>query len=84
MRNLIAHLSDRGAGSLGSHLIDWLLKQGREVVALDNLFTGTKYNLYRLHNNPQFESKRHEVTLPVYVEVDEIYNLACPASPVHY
>ena len=73
-----------GAGFLGSHLIDRLLNQGQEVLCVDNLFTGTKRNIEHLHSNPRFEFVRHDVTLPLYVEVDEIYNLACPASPVHY
>lgn len=73
-----------GAGFLGSHLIDRLLEQGHEVLCADNLFTGTKRNIDHLHNHPRFEFMRHDVTFPLYVEVDEIYNLACPASPVHY
>ena len=73
-----------GAGFLGSHLIDRLLKDGHEVLCVDNLFTGTKRNIAHLHNNPRFEFMRHDVCFPLYVEVDEIYNLACPASPVHY
>lgn len=73
-----------GAGFLGSHLIDRLLKDGHEVLCLDNLFTGTKRNIDHLHSHPRFEFLRHDVTFPLYVEVDEIYNLACPASPVHY
>jgi len=73
-----------GAGFLGSHLVDRLLEQGCEVVCVDNLFTGAKRNLYHLTGNPRFEFLRHDVTFPLYVEVDEIYNLACPASPVHY
>lgn len=73
-----------GAGFLGSHLIDRLLDQGHEVICLDNLFTGTKRNIDHLHDNPRFEFMRHDVTFPLYIEVDEIYNLACPASPVHY
>jgi UDP-glucuronate decarboxylase len=73
-----------GAGFLGSHLIDRLLAQGDEVVCVDNLFTGSKRNLYHLQGNPRFEFIRHDVTFPLYVEVDEIYNLACPASPIHY
>ena len=73
-----------GAGFLGSHLIDRLLQQGHEVICVDNLFTGTKNNIYHLHADPRFEFLRHDVTFPLYVEVDEIYNLACPASPVHY
>ncbi len=73
-----------GAGFLGSHLIDRLLARGDEVVCADNLFTGTKRNLYHLHSNPRFEFIRHDITFPLFVEVDEIYNLACPASPIHY
>src|SRR5271167_1753587 len=73
-----------GAGFLGSHLIDRLLAQGAEVVCVDNLFTGSKRNLYHLQTNPRFEFIRHDVTFPLYLEVDEIYNLACPASPTHY
>jgi UDP-glucuronate decarboxylase len=73
-----------GAGFLGSHLIDQLLLAGHEVLCVDNLFTGTKRNIEHLHGQPRFEFMRHDVTLPLYVEVDEIYNLACPASPIHY
>jgi UDP-glucuronate decarboxylase len=73
-----------GAGFLGSHLIDRLLARGDEVVCVDNLFTGSKRNLYHLQSNPRFEFIRHDVTFPLYLEVDEIYNLACPASPIHY
>ena len=73
-----------GAGFLGSHLIDRLLAQGHEVLCVDNLFTGTKRNIDHLHANPLFEFMRHDVTQPLVVEVDEIYNLACPASPIHY
>jgi len=73
-----------GAGFLGSHLIDWLLGRGDEVVCADNLFTGTKRNIEHLYDHPRFEFIRHDVTFPLYVEVDEIYNLACPASPIHY
>ena len=73
-----------GAGFLGSHLIDRLLEQGHEVLCADNLFTGTKRNIDHLHNHPRFEFLRHDVTFALYVEVDEIYNLACPASPIHY
>jgi UDP-glucuronate decarboxylase len=73
-----------GAGFLGSHLCDKLLEQGHEVLCVDNLFTGTKRNIDHLHNHPRFELMRHDVTFPLYVEVDEIYNLACPASPIHY
>jgi UDP-glucuronate decarboxylase len=73
-----------GAGFLGSHLIDRLLEKGHEVMCADNLFTGTKRNLEHLHSNSRFEFLRHDVTFPLYVEADEIYNLACPASPIHY
>jgi len=73
-----------GAGFLGSHLIDRLLGMGHEVLCADNLFTGTKRNIEHLHGHPRFEFVRHDVTFPLYVEVDEIYNLACPASPIHY
>ena len=73
-----------GAGFLGSHLIDRLLEQGHEVLCADNLFTGTKRNVDHLHNHPRFEFMRHDICFPLYVEVDEIYNLACPASPIHY
>ena len=73
-----------GAGFIGSHLIDRLLDQGHEVLCADNCFTGSKRNVDHLRNNPRFEFMRHDVTFPLYVEVDEIYNLACPASPIHY
>lgn len=73
-----------GAGFLGSHLIDRLLEQGHDVLCVDNLFTGTKGNIEHLHSHKNFEFMRHDVTFPLYVEVDEIYNLACPASPIHY
>ena len=73
-----------GAGFVGSHLIDRLLDQGHEVICVDNMFTGTKRNTEHLHNHTRFELIRHDVTFPLFVEVDEIYNLACPASPVHY
>lgn len=73
-----------GAGFVGSHLTDRLLEQGHEVICVDNLFTGTKRNIEHLHNHSRFELMRHDVTFPLFVEVDEIYNLACPASPVHY
>jgi len=73
-----------GAGFLGSHLIDRLLDQGHEILCVDNLFTGTKRNIDHLHDHPRFEFIRHDVTFPLYVEADEIYNLACPASPIHY
>ena len=73
-----------GAGFLGSHLCDRLLGQGHDVLCADNLFTGTKRNIDHLHNHPRFEFMRHDVTFSLFVEVDEIYNLACPASPIHY
>jgi UDP-glucuronate decarboxylase len=73
-----------GAGFLGSHLIDRLLEKGCDVLCVDNLFTGSKENIAHLRDNPRFEFLRHDVTLPLFVEVDEIYNLACPASPIHY
>jgi UDP-glucuronate decarboxylase len=73
-----------GAGFLGSHLIDRLLASGQEVLCVDNFFTGSKRNLEHLHSHSRFEFIRHDVTFPLYVEVDEIYNLACPASPIHY
>ena len=73
-----------GAGFLGSHLCETLLDQGADVLCLDNYFTGTKSNIGMLFDNPNFELMRHDVTFPLYVEVDEIYNLACPASPIHY
>jgi len=73
-----------GAGFLGSHLTDRLLAAGHEVLCADNLFTGSKRNIERLIGHPRFEFMRHDVTFPLYVEVDEIYNLACPASPIHY
>jgi UDP-glucuronate decarboxylase len=73
-----------GAGFLGSHLVDRLLAKGCEVLCVDNLFTGSKGNIEHLRGNPNFEFLRHDITVPLFVEVDEIYNLACPASPVHY
>jgi UDP-glucuronate decarboxylase len=73
-----------GAGFLGSHLCDRLIALGHHVICADNFFTGTKDNIEHLLDHPRFELMRHDVTLPLYVEVDEIYNLACPASPVHY
>ncbi|WP_209332523.1 UDP-glucuronic acid decarboxylase family protein [Lunatimonas salinarum] len=73
-----------GAGFLGSHLCDVLLKEGNEVLCVDNLFTGRRKNIHHLLENKNFEFLRHDVTMPLYVEVDEIYNLACPASPIHY
>lgn len=73
-----------GAGFVGSHLCEYLLEQGNEVVCLDNYFTGKKRKILHLLDNPYFELIRHDVTMPYYIEVDQIYNLACPASPVHY
>ena len=73
-----------GAGFLGSNLIDLLLKDGNEVICADNFYTGSKSNIAHNFDNPNFELIRHDVSFPLYVEVDEIYNLACPASPVHY
>jgi UDP-glucuronate decarboxylase len=73
-----------GAGFLGSHLCDRLIERGCDVICLDNYFTGAKQNVMHLLDNPHFELLRHDVTFPLYVEVDEIYNLACPASPIHY
>lgn len=73
-----------GAGFLGSHLIDRLLARGDEVICADNLFTGTKRNIEHLLDHKNFEFIRHDVTFPLYLEVDQIYNLACPASPIHY
>lgn len=73
-----------GAGFLGSHLCDRLIGLGHEVLCVDNLSTGSRENIEHLRNNPRFEFMRHDVTFPLYVEVDQIYNLACPASPVHY
>lgn len=73
-----------GAGFIGSHLCERLLAEGNEVICLDNFFTGSKQNILHLLNNPLFELVRHDVTTPYFAEVDQIYNLACPASPVHY
>ncbi|GGF58815.1 dTDP-glucose 4,6-dehydratase [Terasakiella brassicae] len=73
-----------GAGFLGSHLCERLLKEGHDVICADNFFTGSKDNIRHLLDNPYFELMRHDITFPLYVEVDEIYNLACPASPIHY
>ena len=83
------HLAKRilvtgGAGFLGSHLCAILVERGNEVICIDNLYTGTKRNIYPLMEKPNFEFIRHDITFPVYLEVDEIYNLACPASPIHY
>ena len=73
-----------GAGFLGSHLCERLLAEGNDVLCADNFYTGTKDNIAHLLPNPHFELMRHDVTFPLFVEVDEIYNLACPASPIHY
>jgi len=73
-----------GAGFLGSHLCDYLIDEGMEVLCVDNYFTGTRQNVMHLLDHPYFELMRHDVTFPLYVEVDQIYNLACPASPIHY
>jgi UDP-glucuronate decarboxylase len=73
-----------GAGFIGSHLCKRLLDEGNEVISLDNYFTGSKENIAPLLSNPYFEAIRHDVTMPYFIEVDEIYNLACPASPIHY
>ena len=73
-----------GAGFIGSHLCERLLDEGNEVICLDNYFTGSKKNILHLLKNPYFELIRHDVTMPFFIEVDEIYNLACPASPIHY
>ncbi len=73
-----------GAGFLGSHLCEILLRNGNEVICVDNFFTGSKDNIVHLLDNPYFELIRHDITFPLYVEVDEIYNFACPASPIHY
>jgi len=73
-----------GAGFLGSHLCDRLIEQGNEILCLDNFFTGSKDNIIHLLANPRFELIRHDIISPIYLEVDQIYNLACPASPVHY
>ncbi|MGZ2745003.1 UDP-glucuronic acid decarboxylase family protein [Burkholderia stagnalis] len=83
-RNRKRILVTGGAGFLGSHLCERLVELGHDVLCVDNYFTGTKQNVAALLGNPNFEALRHDVTLPLYVEVDEIYNLACPASPIHY
>ena len=86
MRDLVRKrvLVTGGAGFLGSHLCERLLAEGHEVLCVDNFFTGSRANIAHLLDNPRFELMRHDVTFPLYVEVDEIYNLACPASPIHY
>ena len=73
-----------GAGFLGSHLCEHLLAQGHDIICLDNFFTGSKNNILHLLSNPHFELIRHDIINPIFLEVEEIYNLACPASPVHY
>ncbi len=86
MRDLVKKriLVTGGAGFVGSHLCEQLLDEGHDVLCLDNFFTGTKQNVSHLLDNPNFELMRHDITFPLYVEVDEIYNMACPASPIHY
>jgi UDP-glucuronate decarboxylase len=86
MRTLIDDrvLVTGGAGFIGSHLCDRLVEQGQDVLCVDNLYTGTRRNIVHLLKHERFELMRHDVTFPLYVEVDEIYNLACPASPIHY
>lgn len=86
MKNLSSKriLVTGGAGFLGSHLCERLLREGHEVICADNFYTGRRANIIHLVNNPLFEIVRHDVTFPLYIEVDEIYNLACPASPIHY
>ena len=83
------HLQQRilvtgGSGFLGSHLCERLLAQGAEVICLDNFFTGARRNIEHLLDHKRFELIRHDVTFPIYLEIDQIYNLACPASPIHY
>jgi UDP-glucuronate decarboxylase len=73
-----------GAGFVGSHLCERLVSEGNDVLCVDNLYTGSKRNIVHLFENPYFELQRHDITFPLYVEVDEVYNLACPASPIHY
>jgi UDP-glucuronate decarboxylase len=82
--NHIRILVTGGAGFLGSHLCERLLSEGHDVLCVDNFYTGTKKNVAHLLDNPYFELLRHDITFPLYVEVDEIYNLACPAAPIHY
>ncbi|MEP7297098.1 MAG: UDP-glucuronic acid decarboxylase family protein [Burkholderiales bacterium] len=82
--NVTRVLVTGGAGFLGSHLCDRLIESGHDVLCVDNFYTGSKRNLVQLLDNPGFEMSRHDVTIPLYVEVDQIYNLACPASPIHY
>ena len=73
-----------GAGFLGSHLCDRLVADGNDLLCVDNFYTGFRENVFHLIGNPKFELLRHDITFPLYVEVDEIFNLACPASPIHY
>lgn len=73
-----------GAGFVGSHLCEKLLEMGHEVICVDNFYTGRRDNVAHLMSNPYFEVIRHDICIPLYVEVDQIYNLACPASPIHY
>ena len=73
-----------GAGFIGSHLCERLVKEGNDVICLDNFYTGTKENVWHLIGQPNFEIVRHDVCQPYWAEIDEIYNLACPASPIHY
>jgi UDP-glucuronate decarboxylase len=84
MRNERRVLVTGGAGFIGSHLCERLLAKGHDVLCVDNFFTGTRSNVYALLSKPNFELMRHDVCFPLYVEVDQIYNLACPASPIHY
>src|SRR4026208_170593 len=86
MKDIYRHraLVTGGAGFIGSHLCERLLARGCEVLCVDNMYTGTKGNISHLLANPAFELIRHDVTFPLYIEVDEIFNLACPASPIHY
>ena len=83
-KNHVRVLVTGGAGFLGSHLCEYLLRDGCDVLCVDNFYTGTKGNIVHLVENPYFELLRHDITFPLFVEVDEVYNLACPASPIHY
>ena len=83
-QKIIKNIVTGGAGFLGSHLCERLVEKGNEVICLDNYYTGSKKNIFHLINNENFELLRHDICFPLYVEVDEIYNLACPASPIHY
>jgi UDP-glucuronate decarboxylase len=83
-KNKLRILVTGGAGFLGSHVCEYLLEEGHEVLCVDNFYTGTKDNILHLLKNPYFEVIRHDITFPLYTEVDEIFNLACPASPIHY